>query len=183
MVKMATSLLAFLTLLADLFILKFVVTYILDKLKIFKGVALYRKYLGGHAFYLVFLISLFSTFGSLFFSEIAKFNPCVLCWYQRIFMYPQPILIYMAIMRNEKVIKPYLLIMNIIGAGIAAYQYILQRFPNSFLANCPASGGVSCVKGYTFYFGFISIPMMALTAFVLNIILLSISNSKNQESK
>ena len=182
MVKTAISILAFLTLLGDLFILKVAVLFILEKLKVFKGLSLHRKYLGPNAFSLSLLISLTATLGSLFFSEVAKFAPCVLCWYQRIFMYPQPFLLYLAILRDEKIIRPYLYALNLIGALIGVYQYILQIFPNSYLANCSISGGESCVKGYHFYFGYITIPLMAVTAFILNIILLSFSSSANKRA-
>lgn len=182
MVKTVLQLFAFLTLLGDLFILQTAVFFILEKLRIFKGLSLSNKYLGPHAFLLSFGISLFATLGSLFFSEVAKFSPCALCWYQRIFMYPQPIILYLAIVRDEKFIRPYLVVLNILGAIIALYHYYIQVFPKSFLANCEIAGGVSCIKGYQFYFGYISIPMMALTGFVLNIIFLSFGN-KTRNSK
>ncbi len=182
MVKTVLQLLAFFTLLGDLFILKTIVLFILEKCKLFNGFRLYRRYLGPHAYILSFLISLFATLGSLFFSEVAKFAPCALCWYQRIFMYPQPILLYLAIVRDEKFIKPYLIALNIFGAIIATYHYYIQVFPKSFLANCEIAGGISCIKGYQFYFGYISIPLMALTGFILNIILLSFAKNDTKRA-
>lgn len=178
MTKTVIQALAFLTLLGDIFIVKMLILLVLEKLKIFKGLTFYRKYLTPYAIYLTFFISLFATLGSLYFSEVAKFAPCVLCWYQRIFMYPQPILLYLAIIRDEKLIKPYLIVLNLAGASFALYHYSIQVFPKSFLANCSIAGGVSCIKGYAFYFGYISIPMMALTAFIMNIIFLSLIKAK-----
>ncbi len=132
-------------------------------------------------YFLVFFLSLTATLASLFLSEIVKFDPCVLCWYQRIAMYPQPLLLYMAIVRNEKTLTPYLIAMNAIGGLIAVYHYSLHLFPNALPAGCDLSvSGVSCVKGYSFYYGFMTFPYMALTVFVLNIILLSFSYYKKR---
>lgn len=131
------------------------------------------SFLSSQAYLLTFVFSLIATLGSLFYSEILKFQPCILCWYQRIFMYVQPPMLYMAVLRNQRVLKPYLLLLNIVGGFIAAYHYTLQRFPDQIPAPCSAVGAsVSCIKGYTFSYGYISIPMMALTIFVVNIILL-----------
>jgi disulfide bond formation protein DsbB len=120
--------------------------------------------------------------GSLFFSEVMALPPCVLCWYQRILMYPQTLLLYMSILRKEPVLKPYLLALNVIGASIATYHYALQKFPQTLIAPCTVVGASeSCIKGYSFYFGYISIPFMALTAFILNIIFLSLTYAKNSQ--
>lgn len=180
MVKTVIGTFAFLTLLSHLFIVKLAVLYALQKLKLFRGFSFYQKWLGPHVFSLAFLISLVATLGSLFLSEVARFAPCALCWYQRMFMYPQTILLYISIIRNEKFIKPYLVALNLVGAGFALYHHLLLVFPKSFLANCTALAGPSCVKGYSFYFGYISIPLMAMTAFILNIILLSFNKSSNK---
>lgn len=123
------------------------------------------RFLGKNAYVLSFIVSLAATLGSLFLSEVAKFEPCILCWYQRIAMYPLPLLLYMAIVRGEKVITPYIMSLSIIGALIAAYHYALQRFPAVVVSPCDTTG-VSCTRG-TMYYGFISIPYMALTAFLM----------------
>lgn len=137
-----------------------------------------KKRVSQYSYQIMFFSSLVATFGSLFFSEIAKFTPCVLCWYQRIFMYPQPLLLYLAIIREERVISPYLLLLNILGAMVAGYHYFIQRIPSASLLNCQINGNVSCTKNAVFYFGYVSIPMMALTVFVFNIILLSFFQRK-----
>ena len=147
-----------------------------------KLVIKYLSFLSNNAYVFAFVFSLIATLGSLFYSEILKFQPCILCWYQRIFMYPQPILLYLAIFRNERVLKPYLLAMNVIGFVIASYHYLLQRFPYELPGPCSAVGAsVSCIKGYSFHYGYISIPLMAWTIFLVNIILISLS--KNTEAK
>lgn len=137
-----------------------------------------KKRVSQYSYQIMFFSSLVATLGSLFFSEIAKFTPCVLCWYQRIFMYPQPLLLYLAIIREERVVSPYLLLLNVLGAMVAGYHYLIQRIPSASLLNCQINGNVSCTKNVIFYFGYVSIPMMALTVFVFNIILLSFFQKK-----
>lgn len=124
-----------------------------------------------HAYTLFFFHTLFAALGSLFLSEVAKIPPCVLCWYQRIALYPQVILSYLALLRGET-ITPYLLSLNVVGAFIAAYHYLIQRFPQASILNCE-SVGASCTSVSFLYFGYITIPLMGLTVFVINIILLS----------
>lgn len=178
MVKMVIQTLAMMTLLSDIFILLIALLFVLQKLRVVFYYAKIKKLLAEQAYFLAFLVSLTATLGSLFFSEVAKFNPCVLCWYQRILMYPIPLLLYLAILKNQqKIISFYIITMSFIGALIALYHYSLQVLPFSSPLLC-SSEAVSCVKNYRFYFGYITIPMMSLTAFILIIILLSMFKSK-----
>src|SRR3989344_6073323 len=116
----------------------------------------------------------------LFFSEIAKFEPCKLCWFQRIFMYPLPILFLMALVRKETVIRIYALVLAIVGALIAAWHYFLQvgqmyNIDVEKLTNCSSVGySPSCASYFFLKFGYITIPMMSLSAFVLIILILLI---------
>ncbi|MCX6701986.1 MAG: disulfide bond formation protein B [Candidatus Zambryskibacteria bacterium] len=64
--------------------------------------------------------------GSLIYSEIISFPPCDLCWYQRMFMYPQAIIVLMAMFRKDKTIIDYLVPLSILGAVIALYQSFIQ---------------------------------------------------------
>jgi len=128
----------------------------------------------------VFIVSLTATLGSLFFSEIAHFEPCKLCWFQRIFMYPLPILFLMALVRKETVIRIYALVLAIVGALIAAWHYFLQvgqmyNIDVEKLTNCSSVGySPSCASYFFLKFGYITIPMMSLSAFVLIILILLI---------
>lgn len=168
------------TLFGDLAAVAVLILFVLQKtlkISLFKTV---KKLVSPYGYYLVFLISLTSTLGSLFFSEVAKFPPCVLCWYQRIFMYPQPLIIYLSILRDEKVLGPYLLLINIVGGIIAAYHSFLMIAPKLNFINCELGGAVSCTKNFTLYYGYITIPVMSLTAFVMNIILLTVLRSNRK---
>jgi disulfide bond formation protein DsbB len=172
MVDTVVNLLATLTLVGDVIII--VVLLLLAAQLLFKANYLLqlKKLISPHAYLGTFIVSLVATLGSLFFSEVAKWEPCVLCWYQRVLMYPQTLLLYTGIMRNERVLKPYLLILNSVGAMIATYHYMIQRDPSLSLLPCTASGP-SCTFVPNFYYGYISIPFMALTAFVLIILLMT----------
>ena len=126
-----------------------------------------------HALPLMLIVATTATLGSLFFSDIAGWNPCKLCWYQRIFMYPQVLLLLIALWKKDRNIAVYVLALSVIGMLVAAHHYseqvalAMQPVADS-LVPCDASG-VSCAKTeIRFTFGFITLPMMAFTAFVLN---------------
>jgi disulfide bond formation protein DsbB len=118
------------------------------------------------------VISLIATLGSLYFSEVMKFIPCDLCWFQRIFMYPQVILLGLAAIRKEYGIARYSLTLSIIGGTISLYHYLMQKVP-FFQEHAISCGRIPCTGQYINWLGFITIPFLALTAFIL-ISLLSI---------
>jgi len=126
-----------------------------------------------NAYLFVFIVSLVATLGSLFYSEVAKYTPCELCWYQRIFMYPQTVMFFIALYKNQKIIHPYSLSLSALGGSIALYHYLLQmKIVDKSV--CPVVGySVSCSESFVKQFGYITIPMMALTAFFLMIMFLT----------
>jgi len=115
------------------------------------------------------IVAITATIGSLFYSEVMNFVPCSLCWYQRIFMYPLTIIIGIAVFYNEVNIKKYILSVSIIGWLIALYHVLLQKIP-AMKALEPCKQGIPCTVDYVNYLGFITIPMLSLTAFTLIII-------------
>lgn len=115
-----------------------------------------------------------ATLGSLYFSEILHWTPCVLCWYQRILMYPLVLLLTVAIIRKDKGVPYYVLPMTIPGFFIALYHYLLQRGVISE-AYAPCQAGVSCAAKVVPWFGFITIPFLAMTAFAIISTLMYIS--------
>lgn len=128
------------------------------------------QFIAKHAILFSFIVALTATLGSLFFSEIAKFEPCKLCWFQRILIYPQVILFGIAIYKKERVIVDYALWLSVIGMAIAAYHYLLQIGVAPEL-NCSVTGySASCSKRFIMSFGYVTIPMMAFTAFAMNIL-------------
>jgi disulfide bond formation protein DsbB len=103
-----------------------------------------------------------SMLGSLYFSEVANFVPCTLCWYQRIAMYPLAILTAMAAVRKDD-LSVYIRVIASIGLVISAYHWLLERFPNIDAGVC--STAIPCELVWFEKFGFITLPFMAFTAF------------------
>lgn len=157
-----------LTIVGHAIILTLIIALLLGK----RGEKFSRPF-ASHALGLMFIIALIATLGSLYFSEIAGWNPCKLCWLQRIFMYPQVVLLSIALWKRDATVARYILGLSLIGAVIAAYHYYIQMYdiiaaPDNPATPCDTSGE-SCVKTPFTHFGYITIPMMALTAFALNI--------------
>ncbi|MBX4200688.1 disulfide bond formation protein B [Candidatus Parcubacteria bacterium] len=126
-----------------------------------------------NALMLAFLISLASVLGSLFYSEIVGFPPCDLCWIQRIFMYPLVVVLGFATINKDRRLIKYALASSVIGALVSAYHNYMYYWNSGLDAFCQLGGTqVSCVKRYVFEFGYVTIPLMALTAFALIIMLL-----------
>jgi disulfide bond formation protein DsbB len=115
---------------------------------------------------LSWLAAIIATLGSLYFSEVRHFIPCTLCWYQRIFMYPLAIILGIAFYRNDRTIYLYTLPLSVIGMIISGYHIALQKVP--YLQQFEmCKTGIPCSKDYLNWLGFITIPMMAFTAFAI----------------
>jgi len=110
--------------------------------------------------------SIIAVFGSLYFSEIVGYEPCKLCWYQRILMYPMAIILGIAYIKKDMKIALYSAVLSAIGGSISLYHYALQKV--DFLKDsAPACGQVPCTGIYINWLGFITIPFLALTAFMI----------------
>ncbi len=128
-----------------------------------------KKWLPIGTLYLAWLQSTIAMLGSLYFSEIAKFPPCVLCWYQRIAMYPLVAIIMVGMLLKDKKLPLYVFPLSITGWIIALYHNLLyyKILPESI---APCVNGVSCTTKFISWFGFITIPLLSLIAFtVINI--------------
>ncbi len=127
-----------------------------------------------------------STIGSLIYSEVVGFPACILCWIQRIFMYPQMFVFGLAVWRRERSIAPYMLTLSLIGAAVALYQWVKDMFlvySHTTLPCIEVAGLPSCDKIYVLELGYITIPMIALNAFILLSIVMwgSMRYAKNPE--
>jgi disulfide bond formation protein DsbB len=110
-------------------------------------------------------IALLATFGSLYFSEVADFPPCTLCWYQRIFMYPIVLIALTGLIEKDDTWTRYALPLVIPGALIAVFHNLL--YYNIILeAAAPCVAGISCTTKYIEWFGFVTIPLLSLAAFI-----------------
>lgn len=114
-----------------------------------------------------FVVALAATAGSLFYSEIAGYEPCKLCWFQRILMYPQVLLLGVAWWRKERLMLGYASTLSMIGGLIAGYHYLLQRGIAPALPCSAVGASVACSKVFVMQYGYITIPLMAFTAFAL----------------
>lgn len=125
----------------------------------------------GYLLYIAWLISVIATLGSLYFSDIKGFIPCELCWFQRIFMYPLAVILGIAAFDNDTKLKKYVLPLSLIGSFISIYHYLVQKVPG-FASIKPCVQGVPCNMQYINWFGFVTIPFLALTAFIIISILM-----------
>jgi disulfide bond formation protein DsbB len=115
--------------------------------------------------YLSWFVSLVAVGGSLYFSEVLLMEPCKLCWFQRIFMYPLVILLGVAAYRNDKTVVRYTLPLSMIGFILAIVHYLIQKLPTNNQTFCIA--GVACELEYINWFGFITLPFLSLISFLL----------------
>lgn len=132
-----------------------------------------KEFIKQNALYGVFAISLMATLGSLYFSEIANFPPCVLCWYQRIGMYPLvPILGFAIYKRNRDMVLPAF-VLAAVGWVIALYHNLLyyEILPE---AAAPCVAGISCTTKFIEWFGFVTIPFLSWAGFTAILIALII---------
>ena len=121
--------------------------------------------------FVCWLLASVSTMGSIFFSHVMEFAPCVLCWYQRIFLFPLVIILAMGLFPFDKNVIKYALSLAIAGWLTAVYHNLLYSgvIPESIQ---PCSQGVSCTEEYIDLFGFLTIPMLSLLSFSIIIALL-----------
>ena len=112
------------------------------------------------------LVAIAATAGSLYYSEIRRFMPCELCWYQRIFMYQLVLLLGLAVYRLDTGIRPYAMAMSVVGGTISLVHYLEQKVPAFQPTACDATP-IPCNVQYVNYFGFVTIPFMALVSFAL----------------
>ena len=120
-----------------------------------------------HALTFSLAVALIATLGSLFYSEIAGYEPCKLCWFQRILMYPQAIILGIAWLKKDRGIVLHSIALSSLGALIAGYHYLLQIGMAPSIG-CSAVGySINCSQRFVMQFGYVTIPMMSLTAFLL----------------
>lgn len=126
-----------------------------------------RKYM----LYLAWLAAVTATLGSLYFSEVRGYIPCELCWYQRILMYPLSVVLGIAAFYDDLRIRKYVLPLSILGMCVSAFHYMEQKIPG-FASIKPCTQGVPCNTQYINWFGFVTIPFLALIGFTLITLLL-----------
>ena len=134
----------------------------------------------GFLLYGAWFVSLIATLGSLYFSEIKGFIPCELCWYQRIAMYPLVLILGIATFRNDAKVFIYVLPLSLLGGSISILHYLEQKVPG-FGGIKPCVSGVPCSSEYINWFGFVTIPFLALIAFILISVAMVVLVVKNKK--
>ena len=137
----------------------------------------------GYELWLAFVIAAIATGGSLFFSEIAHFVPCELCWYQRICMYPLSILTLLMAIHDDHRAARYLVPLPVVGAGVSVYHLLVENGvvgqSNTCLISAPGGCGVKWINE----FGYMTIPTLALTGFALCFAFLALAASEPQRRR
>ena len=113
--------------------------------------------------------------GSLYFSEVAGFAPCELCWYQRIGIYPIAIMSWVAVVRRDRRLGPYWIALSVAGLVVSTYHYLLEWFPEIKSSVC--SVDVPCTTVWFRELGFVTLAFMAGCAFLF-VIAVSIAMMK-----
>jgi disulfide bond formation protein DsbB len=126
-----------------------------------------RRLLWGYELWAGFVVAALATGGSLFFSQIANFPPCELCWFQRICMYPLSYLLLVLAWRGENRFARYLIVFPVFGAGVAIYQILIETNVIKEPLACTISAVGGCGTEWVNEFGYITIPRLALTGFLL----------------
>jgi len=106
-------------------------------------------------------IALVTTLGSLYYSEIAGYPPCTLCWYQRIAIYPQVIVLGVAALRRDRAVWLTAVPLAVVGAVLSVWHIVIERYP-SLAGPCDPSN--PCTIKWVEEFGFLTVPTMALVA-------------------
>lgn len=119
-----------------------------------------------YLFYIAFTQAFIAMIGSLYFSEVLRFPPCTLCWYQRIALYPLVAIIAAGIILKDKRLPFYVLPISISGLLIALYHNLLYY---RVIAESikPCTQGISCTTKQIEWLGIITIPLLSLTAFTV----------------
>jgi disulfide bond formation protein DsbB len=121
--------------------------------------------------FFAWLVATIATLGSLFFSEVMEYPPCILCWYQRILMYPLVIIFLVGLFPLDKNIFKYSVPFVMLGWLTALYHNLLQ-YEIISKSMTPCTQGIPCSTKYVNFFGFISIPMLSFIAFSIILTLL-----------
>lgn len=132
-----------------------------------------RAIIAPDAMWLGTIVALATMLGSLYLSEIADYPPCKLCWYQRIAMYPLTLICGIAAYTRDRAVARAVVPMCAIGGTISVYHYQLERFPDQHSLTCALD--VPCTTVWIWQFHYISIPLMALSAFAAIALLMTLA--------
>jgi len=129
------------------------------------------QFIRKNSHYIAWFVALLAMGGSLFFSNVLGYPPCVLCWFQRIFTYPIVFILAVGIMHKDIKVYRYVLPLAFVGGAISIFHNLLywKIIPDAL---APCTTGVSCTTHFIQWFGFITIPFLSFLTYVLIIILM-----------
>ena len=144
-----------------------------------------RRLVWGYELWGAFVVASIATGGSLFYSQVAGFIPCEFCWFQRVLMYPLSILTLLLAARADNRAARYLIPLPVVGAGTSIYHMLIERDvikePKACSINLPGGCGVNWIVNHSF--GYLTIPTLALTAFLLLLGFLVLASAGADESE
>lgn len=132
---------------------------------------------------LIFIIGVFGLFVSLYFSEVMDLPPCDLCWYQRIFFYPIPVIALIGLLRKDKTAISYIFVLALLGLPISIYHHLLkitELFPKETVF-CGEAGACSELEWELWTGSGITIPLLATLGF-LAVMIISLVVLRNRRS-
>ena len=132
------------------------------------------------ALWVAFGVAAVATAGSLYFSEVADFVPCRLCWFQRVAMYPLAVILLVAAIRSDRAVRWYAGPLAAIGAVVSTYHYLVEWRPSLEGGACRV--GRSCADVWFRELGFVTLAFMALCGFVAILVLVVPRPVARQES-
>jgi disulfide bond formation protein DsbB len=142
-----------------------------------------RNLLWGYELWGAFVVASVATGGSLFYSEVAGFIPCEFCWFQRVLMYPLSILTLLIAARGDNRAARYLIPLPVVGAGTSIYHMLIERDvikePKACSTLIPGGCGANWIANHSF--GYLTVPTLALTAFLLLIGFLVLASAGEAE--
>lgn len=155
-----------LTILSHVLLAWFIVELVLFNTKTIGKFSSFWYWVRRHALVFGFVVPLTAMLGSLYFSDILGYTPCVLCWWQRVFMYSQVFVFGVALVRKDSGVWKYGIVLSLLGAVIALGHYVIQLIGSDIF--CTVAGyTVSCTERFSTDVGYITIPLMAFSAFML----------------
>lgn len=134
--------------------------------------------------YLIWGIGAISIFGSLYYSEVLKYEPCTLCWWLRILLYPVAIIMSVAILRKDQKNAYYYILTLAIPAVLLSFYHSLLQWGIIKEVNllCSATAAVSCAKPDFMLLGFITIPFLGFLASIALVALSAIAIYTNKKT-
>jgi disulfide bond formation protein DsbB len=155
--------LSFATILGAVFVSLFLITILYLSYR--KDMEKYARCLGNYIFPLGFFVTLGGTFLTLFYQYVLLYEPCDLCWYQRVFLYSQVFMFAYAWYKKDRAVLPYALLLSVVGFIIAIYHHALQIGFDLMKPCSTAPFAVDCAKPSFIEFGFVTFPFMAVVLF------------------